>query len=666
MPPKQHDISLLFHPKKSNKPVPKPKPTSPRKPPAALPNSTPEEDDEDLALPEGPYQEFKLMSSTLNGWKYDVMKFDSRKPVDITKWDKPIKLNRKELRRDTDQGAAPTAVAPMLGPDGKPVIGMDGKVVMVDVEGRPIVPPEGSNGKDVKGKAPVMNGKKRFQKKTRQVYPVPEEVRQLRKEERYPWVMEDSSPNHGEVWVGQLDDVSKSGTHSFFMPAANDVFKFVPAHRWYKFQKKLKHDFPISTAEVESLYNLAQKRDPQAWLAGRNGRASTSSVSTIKAESEGTPSLVYSSGSSLGPGGRRLKTVDSGMNGLFDEDPDEDPDARRRRQREYGEEGHLDEQVYEEDFADDEEKVEDENDEEAKELEERLKREYKTANKQRDTGVVESDEEEEIPTMSKQAKAMQRLIRNREGNEVYESDEEKNPYVSSEEEEEQEQEEEATTNTPASKPPTTQPSSQPDSRAGSQTPKPGASRPSGPSTESRATSPVPSPNHGGHLVVAKRATGDKILKPNIGHGNSPGGSRATSPVGSSRGISPAAQSSGIRADGQKLKRKAEELPNGLQSPGTPGTAAPPKPKKRKAQAAVPSAMSTVELKNLLVEWLKNTPDATTRECIHHFSPYLTDHEKKTELINLVKEVAQLKNGMLVLRQKSSAAPVPASPPATMV
>jgi transcription initiation factor TFIIF subunit alpha len=55
------------------------------------------------------------------------------------------------------------------------------------------------------------------------------------------------------------------------------------------------------------------------------------------------------------------------MGGLFDED--EDPDSRRRRQREFGGDGDLDEQVYEEDFADDEERAEDDHDEEAKELE---------------------------------------------------------------------------------------------------------------------------------------------------------------------------------------------------------------------------------------------------------------------------------------------------------
>ena len=83
-------------------------------------------------------------------------------------------------------------------------------------------------------------------------------------------------------------------------------------------------------------------------------------------------SLVYDfGGRSLGPGGRRLKTVDAGMRGLFEEDDEEGVDTRRRREREMGGEGDMDEMEYEEEFADDEEKMdlEDTRDEEAKEIE---------------------------------------------------------------------------------------------------------------------------------------------------------------------------------------------------------------------------------------------------------------------------------------------------------
>jgi transcription initiation factor TFIIF subunit alpha len=113
---------------------------------------------------------------------------------------------------------------------------------------------------------------------------------------------------------------------------------------------------------------------------------------------------------------------------------------------------------------------------------------------------------------------------------------------------------------------------------------------------------------------------------------------------------------------QKLgnKRKADEFAN------TPSNVATqPKAKKRKAQApgTTSIAVSAEELRALLVEWLGTTATATTRDCIHHFTPYLTDVEKKTEFSALVREVAQLKNGVLVLRKKfhegGSTAPSPA-------
>ncbi|KAG6919431.1 hypothetical protein DXG01_006314 [Tephrocybe rancida] len=669
MAPKAHSMALLFHPKKgANKKDPKkdsesPAPSpSPRKPGPPRPKPQPAEPEEEgLNLPSGPFQEFKLMSSALNGWKYDVMKFDSRKSVDLARWTPPIKLNRKELRRDTEPGdAVPQAVGPMLGPDGKPVIGVDGKMVMVDAEGRPIHASDGASGSGAngKGKAPAANGKKRFQKKTRQVYVVPEEVRQLRREERYPWVMEDSSPDKEEMWTAQMEDVARSDTHALFMPAVNDIFKFVPTHRWYKFQKKMKHDLPTDTLNVESLvFSQRQKKgDTQAWLAARTAGKGVSSATAamFKAEAEGRSiggGLVHSSEQSLGPGGRKLKTVDSGMNGLFDDD--EDGDSKKRREKEMGGEGDMDEQVYEEDFADDEEQMEvDADDEEAKELEERMKREYKAANKQREAGVDESDDEEPLPGMTKQAKAIQKLIRNLR----HVEEEEEEPVVSTE---------------PAIQP---QPQ-QVDSRSSSQPPKPGASVPARPSdSNSRAASPVGSPSLGGHSVVAKRATSPKPpkLKPtNVNGGASPLGSRATSPAASnSRAASPVAGVNGSRTDTAPKpsnKRKAVDDPvHGAPAPN--GVNGIPKPKKRKAQAVGVTTVNVnvpaEQLKAMLIEWLRSRPDPTTRDCISHFTNYLTDSEKKGQFSALVRDVAQLKDGVLVLRKKyqegGSSAPSPAA------
>ncbi|KAF8655264.1 hypothetical protein AX16_003165 [Volvariella volvacea WC 439] len=667
MAPK-HSHSLLFHPKKNAKKEHQP---PPRRPPGSVPRPprpAPANDEEELQLPNTEFTDFRLMSSALNGWKYDVMKFDSRKKVDILTWNGPIKLNRKDLRRDEPATTSvPQAVGPMLGPDGKPVIGADGNVVMVDAEGKPIhssttpSTPNGSATGGSKAKTPAsLNSKKKFQKKTRQVFYVPEEVRQLRREERYPWVMEDSTGQ--ELWVGQMEEASKSETHAFFMPAANDVFKFVPAHRWYKFQKKLKHDLPTDTTNVEQFYSRLQKRDPAQWLAARNGGRgpSAATAAMFKAEAEGRTvaldgSLVHTAGQSLGPGGRRLRAVDSGAD-RFGDDEEGGPGSRKR---ETGEDGDLDELLYEEEFADDDDKMEpDPDDEEAKELEERLKREYKIANKQRDGNTIESDEENETPTLSKQAKAMQKLIRNREGNDAYESDEEKNPYASSDEEEEDE-ELPVITGEPA----IIQQPQQVDFKAAQATkaaaagtrPEANGGRPGLPPTQS----PTASPSMGGHSLIAKRATSPKASKPSISRDNSP--SRPLSSAGNARPGTPsgvAQQSHG----GQKIngmKRKAVD--DGSPPPGTPSSGAPSGTLKKKKRTTPEGELDD----NMVIEWLRNTPNATTRDCLKHFKSYLVDDATRSNFTRLVKEVAVLKNGVLVLRSAyrgGSSVPSPAATP----
>lgn len=652
--------------------TPSPTPPSPSKPRPKVPRPPRAKEDEDgVPKLEGPYAEFRLMSSALNGWKYDVMKFDSRKPVDILSWARPVKLNRKEARRhssgdDAAGPAAPVAVGPMLGPDNKPVIGADGRVVMVDAEGKPIRPGEQHSGADAKGKEKEKPSaaKKKFQKKTKQVFLVPEHIRQLRREERYPWVIEDDAGQ--ELWVASMEEVSKAETQAMFMPAANDIFKFVPAHRWYKFQKRPNYHVPNLEEAEDLMKQLAKNREPERWLLRRrNGQGPSEATAAIfKAEREGsmppsTSSLVHSASQSFGPGGRKLKTVDSGIDRLFGDDDEEGGDVKRKK-REYGQEGDVDELDFDEDVQDDDENMEpDANDDEAKELEERLKREYKAANKTREGYIDESEEEEDLPQLSTAGKDMRKLMKKLEKNTAYdESDDEKNPYASSEEEEPEEEPPQVPQG-PAIIPPEPRPQSRQPSQA------PGTSTPVGPKSPtqppatiktesgSRPTSPIP--GHGGHAVVAQRATSPKApkLKTN-------GTSRATSPL-ASQPTSPVASPIATRADSPPAvprpghKRKAEE--------GT-GGGAPSKPKKRKG-GAVPAADGELE-DWMLVEWLKKMPNATTRDCIHHFTPWLTTEEKKQNFTRLVKEVAQLKSGVLVLRPayRGSGAPnspAPASP-----
>jgi len=155
-------------------------------------------------------------------------------------------------------------------------------------------------------------------------------------------------------------------------------------------------------------------------------------------------SIRGGSGQSLGPGGRRLRAVVNSSARLFGDDDDDG----QSRSRDLGQDADYDEVPYHEDFADDEEKVlpeDHQEDELEKEMEvrtvqhcvncahmrqERLQREYMSANKQRDVGVDESDEEND-PALSGAGKAIKKLMSKHEKNDAYESDEEANPYASS-------------------------------------------------------------------------------------------------------------------------------------------------------------------------------------------------------------------------------------------
>jgi transcription initiation factor TFIIF subunit alpha len=110
-------------------------------------------------------------------------------------------------------------------------------------------------------------------------------------------------------------------------------------------------------------------------------------------------------------------------------------------------------------------------------------------------------------------------------------------------------------------------------------------------------------------------------------------------------------------NGQKIvnnKRKADDST----TTAAPGANGQPKAKKRREVVPV----TPEEMQTMLIEWLKTSPreKATTRECIQHFTPYLTDQVKKAEFSKLVRDVAMLKDGILVLRASAaSAAPSPA-------
>ncbi len=97
-----------------------------------------------------------------------------------------------------------------------------------------------------------------------------------------------------------------------------------------------------------------RNKDPERWLLQkRNGQGPSAATSALFKAEPSDDSIGGSFGQSLGPGGRRLRTVVKDNGGLFGDD-DEDDQSRRR---DLGQNADYDEVPYHEDFADDEEKI---------------------------------------------------------------------------------------------------------------------------------------------------------------------------------------------------------------------------------------------------------------------------------------------------------------------
>ncbi|KAH7102903.1 Rap30/74 interaction domain-containing protein [Auriculariales sp. MPI-PUGE-AT-0066] len=683
----------FFRSDRQKKPAAQSSRASPTKPAASTPPATAQVE-EDVSLmrrppPTGAYHDYALLSSgSTSGFVFDIMKFDARKPVPFESWQHPVKLNRKHPpARET--GSTPKAgkITPMLGQDGNVVISrITGEIVMQQ-DGRPIIPKKeeedapAEDGAETKPKVKDPKKRKPFQKKTKQIHTIPDEQRQLQREERHPWLLEDGSGN--EVWTGRLDGAEKGQMHGMFVMYPNDNnFYFLPAHRWYKFQKRASFTRFNDHEEVEAEYARMQKAQSGAYWANRNRVARQANEQTLAAG--GTinlghiphqPSLVRSSGTSstILPGGRKFRVVvkaggDEDDDLFGDDDEELKEHLRKRRQAELGQEGDLDELEHEEDFSDDEEQmqVDDVEDLDQKEAEERVKKESRLANRLRDAGIDDDDDEDleflemlQDTKLTGAGKGLHKTLRTHERG-VYDSDDDdnRNPYLSSEDEEEEEVPEEPKKDDKkddkdkdSSKPNTTsRPSgnTQP-SASGKGNPKSSQT----PRTGSRANSP-PVPHGRGNSFLAHRATspkGKSVTSPS---------SRAASPKPMSghpgRATSPLAGGSGTRALSpvpgrpQGMKRKADESASGSgltsKKIKRPDGAASP--------ASAPNGSAPRDINEaLVVGWLRKQQDhpPTTGDTIAHFKRFfLGDKRRKEQLAKIIKHVAEFKGGRLFLKE----------------
>jgi transcription initiation factor TFIIF subunit alpha len=261
----QNEIDRLAG-KKPTPPRRRQHPLPPRPSPLSTPAPQPKKEEEDVPVSFTDYE--LLMAPNDDGFKYNLFRFraGNKDQVDLTTFATPIKLNRKNPKPPPPPTTAPIAgssrasapdIKPMLGADGKVVIGKDGQPVMVTtVDGQevPLSKQQLKERQKLNGKDSVADGKKKaFKRKTRQVFTVPEPIRQLRREERYPWVMEDASGT--QKWVGKMTSQNEDGLYAFFVVNGQKegTFDFIPTNRVYNFMPLRRYIGSTTAEEAEAM-----------------------------------------------------------------------------------------------------------------------------------------------------------------------------------------------------------------------------------------------------------------------------------------------------------------------------------------------------------------------------------------------------------------------------
>ena len=269
----------------------------------------------DMEVESGSYDEFILVSAPRDDWKHSIMTFkpaNKDAKVDIKAFEEPIKLNRKNptgiiyAPNDADQNAPSK---PMLGADGQAVY-HNGQIVMMNAEGQTAISITKAKNAAVqkgKGKANEPAGgpskKKIINKpKLKQTFKAADSVRQLRKEEYFPWVLEDEANN--QEWVGTMDATNEKVDHALFsVDSSKGVFEFVPVHRFYNFLPKRQVVARMRAEEAHEMvgryaciitYGLNQfciqqhmkgkNVDMVTWMKKRNG--GTVSAATVKTQAK--------------------------------------------------------------------------------------------------------------------------------------------------------------------------------------------------------------------------------------------------------------------------------------------------------------------------------------------------------------------------------------------
>ncbi|KAG8951331.1 hypothetical protein FRC03_012579 [Tulasnella sp. 419] len=554
------------------RPLPKSTPKSSQSSSASssfIADSTPTTDD---------YDNYTLLSVDPSDWKYSVMTFkppNASTTVDFAKdFNPPIKMNRKQPKSviySTPATSEQGPLKPMLGADGKPVYGPDGKIIMVNSEGQTTISMAKAaaaakdKGKGKDKEAPGAKKKGSNKPRTKQTFVASEETRAKRREEYNPWVLEDANGN--QEWVGRMEDRNDDGIY-VMLRVEGTTFSVLPVHRYYKFLDKRQYVARMNADVANDAWTKKKTPNVAREFARRNNgnvtRATQAFLEKVKIDEMKMDQKP------------KIKSEDD----LFGGDDDED------RKPDLGAEGDFDEMEWEEEVADDEEGMQHDGmaeDEEEKNTQERLKREYKAANQLKDSFVDDDEDEEFEDLLNEDGKRMKDVLK-KMGNKEYEdeSDDEDSDYYSKrygdEKKEEPQPEQPMLSGVRVQAAPTATPKAPVKAKTPVPSGTPGATTvaPLQPSSNTLArTDGTPHPPRAGSpssgaALVAMRATSPKVRGP----------SRASSPqAGHQRATSPLAPGSVNRAGSPA---------NGL----TPANAATSNAKKRKAGEGSPTPPST--------------------------------------------------------------------------
>ncbi|CAI2171428.1 13285_t:CDS:2 [Funneliformis geosporum] len=360
-------------------------------------------------------KEFVITGSMINSMKkVNLMRLHRGNNV-LDKFQPPVKLHRRD----------PEAPTPSAGTTRQ---NEDVAVVPPSKMTQQAASP--TTGADTSKIAPFAgarhNKKNLFKKRTTQIYLADDRQRQLKAEERLPWVLEDYDGTH--TWVGHFEETDAK--YGFLIKDKTDEnkLKFLPSHRWYTFRPQIKYK-TLTIEEAEEEMARAKKRDNDRWMMRRWGKQNEKEKKL--AEEEGGIINLKST----------LRTVEN-EDDLFGSD--DEGNVKRPRRGIQSEE----EMEYEQVFEDDEEELPDDANPIDEENAEVVKLKKRAIHKP--TSLEDEDEDEDSSLkLTQEGMQLKKLVRKFDDNEAYDdSDQESNPYASEFDESEEESSSESPARTP--------------------------------------------------------------------------------------------------------------------------------------------------------------------------------------------------------------------------